>query len=309
MKPLLSVVIPVYNGERYLAYALESIRMQFRDGMEVVVADDGSTDGSLEIVRRFAAEIPIRILQAAHSGNWTHASNLGLKAASGEWACFLHQDDMWLPGRVERVWETVHAQASSFILHNSVFIGPDGRVLGRWTCPLEDGMVGRDSFIEHLLVQNFIAMPAPVFQREAALSSGGLDESLWYTADWDLWLRLGAGGPVRMIAEELTAFRVHPESQTMARRPAEGEWRRQLTTVLARHLERWACKETIKKPIRRTAKVSIEVNCALASASRGQFAEAARALLDLLALGPGGWHRFVRDSRIVQRVIPRLKVR
>ena len=91
-------------------------------------------------------------------------------------------------------------------------------------------------FIEHLLVQNFIAIPSPVFRREAALQFGGMDESLWYSADWDLWLRLGTLGPVSFIPKTFTAFRIHPDSQTLARKLNPNEWHDQLTTVLDRHL-------------------------------------------------------------------------
>ena len=87
------------------------------------------------------------------------------------------------------------------------------------------------------LIQNFIAIPSPVFRRSAVIDSGGLDESLWFSADWDLWLRLGAMGPVRFLAETLSAFRIHPASQTAARKLLPNEWEQQLTKVFAEHLQ------------------------------------------------------------------------
>jgi len=309
MTPFLSVVMPVHNGENFIAAALESVREQSTEGIELVVVDDGSTDRTVEIVRDFAKSLAIRVVTPGRIGNWVGATNLGLREATGEWACFLHQDDLWLPGRMARLRREMEKTEGTLVLHNAVFVGPDGRRLGPWTCPLNGGVVPSDQFIERLLVQNFIAIPSPVFRRRAVIESGGLDEALWFTADWDLWLRLGAMGPVRFIAETLTAFRVHPASMTAARKLLPREWEQQLTTVLARHLPKWPGTGRRRKSAERAARASIAVNCLLAAASRNEPVRPARALLQLLALGPLGWHRYLRDSRIVQRVRSRLKAR
>jgi GT2 family glycosyltransferase len=309
MNPFLSVVMPVQNGQRFIAAALESVRGQYREGMELVFVDNGSTDHTLDIVRDFARTLPIRVITPNRIGNWVAATNFGLREAKGEWACFLHNDDLWLPGRLARLWGEMESAEGVLVLHNSMFVGPDGRGLGPWTCPLPEGEVPADRFLERLLVQNFIAIPAPVFRRSAALRSGGLDEAIWLPADWDLWLRLGALGPVRFIAETLSAFRVHPASQTAARQMQRNEWEQQLTAVLARHLRNWPVTGKRRASVERVARASITVNSALSAASRGEPVKRSAVLLELLALGPAGWHRYLRDSRIVQRVRSRLKVR
>lgn len=306
MHPLLSVVMPVYNGERFIAAALESVRGQ-HDGIELVIVDDGSSDRTLDIVRDFAKVLPIRLLTPRRIGNWVAVSNIGLREATGDWACFLHQDDLWLPGRIERLRGEMESAEDALVLHNAIFVGPDGRELGPWTCPLPEGDVPQERFIERLLIQNFIAIPSPVFRRNAAIGSGGLDEGLWFSADWDLWLRLGALGPVRFIAETLSAFRVHPASQTAARKALPEEWETQLTTVLARHLQNLAVTGNLRAKVERAGMASIAVNSALLAASRGEPVSPSQVFLKLLALGPSGWHRYVRDSRIVQRVRSRLK--
>jgi len=306
MHPFLSVVMPVYNGERFIAAALESVRGQ-HEGIELVIVDDGSSDRTLDIVRDFAKVLPIRLLTPRRIGNWVAVSNIGLREATGDWACFLHQDDLWLPGRIERLRGEMESAEDALVLHNAIFVGPDGRELGPWTCPLPEGDVPQERFIERLLIQNFIAIPSPVFRRNAAIGSGGLDEGLWFSADWDLWLRLGALGPVRFIAETLSAFRVHPASQTAARKALPEEWETQLTTVLARHLQNLPVTGNLRAKVERAGMASIAVNSALSAASRGEPVSPSQVFLKLLALGPSGWHRYVRDSRIVQRVRSRLK--
>jgi len=308
MNPFLSVVMPTYNGQRFIAEALESVRGQHDEGIELVIVDDGSSDRTLDIVRDFAKVLPIRLLTLGRIGNWVAVSNLGLREARGDWACFLHQDDLWLPGRIAKLQGQMESAEGALVLHNAMFVGPNGQELGPWTCPLPEGIVPPDRFIERLLVQNFIAIPSPVFWRSAAIGSGGLDEALWFSADWDLWLRLGAMGPVRFIAETLSAFRVHPASQTVARKLLPNEWEQQLTTVLARHLQTWPGTGKLRASVEQVAMASIAVNSALSAASRGERVKHSAVLLKLLALGPSGWHRYLRDSRIVRRVRSRLKV-
>jgi GT2 family glycosyltransferase len=300
--------MPTYNGERFIAAALESVRGQHDDAIELVVVDDGSTDRTLDIVRSFAGVLPLRLITPGRLGNWVTVSNLGLREATGDWACFLHQDDLWLPGRLAKLRTAMQSTEGALILHNAMYVGPDGRGLGPWTCPFSEGTVPSDLFIERLLIQNFIAIPSPFFRRSAVIDSGGLDESLWFSADWDLWLRLGALGPVRFIAETLSAFRIHPASQTAARKLLPNEWEQQLTTVFAEHLQSWPITGKLRASVERVGMISIAVNSTLAAASRGESIRYSTVLLQLLALGPLGWQRYLRDSRIVQRVQSRLKV-
>lgn len=309
MRLSISVIIPTFNGEEFIAEALQSVRDQYCDEIEIVVVDDGSTDRTLEIIKNFKRTLPIRLITPGRIGNWVAATNVGLREARGEWACFLHQDDIWLPGRAAKLLKLVAGAEGAMVLHNSVFIGPNGERLGPWNCPLKEGVVSAGRFVEQLLVQDFIAIPSPVFRRSAVLNSGGMDESLWLTADWDLWLRLGALGPVQFLAETLTAFRIHPASQTIARKLQPGEWDHQLGTVFDRHFVRWPAPEGTKRKVKRAALASNAVNATLAAAARGEATHPVKVAFQLLALGPSGWHRYLRDSRILERVGSRLKVR
>lgn len=309
MNTCLSVVMPLYNGERFIAATLESARGQCVEGIEFVAVDDGSTDRTREIVSEFARTLPIRLIAGDRIGNWVGASNVGLREARGEWACFLQQDDLWLPGRIARLWREMQASDCALIIHDAVFIGPDGRNLGPWTCPLPEGVVPREQFLERLLVQNFIAIPSPIFRRKLAVESGGMDESLWVCADWDLWLRLGELGPVRFIAESLSAFRVHSSSQAAARKLVGNEWEQQLLTVVGRHLSKWGQAGPRRQMVERAAGASAAVNSTLAAWSRGEAFRLLPTLVRLITLGPLGLRQYLRDSRIAQRVGSRVRLK
>src|SRR2546427_4231674 len=96
-KPVVSVVIPVYNGERYLADAIQSVLDQTYQNLEVIVVDDGSTDGSAAVAKRFGDAI--RYVRQANGGV-CQARNTGISVARGTYLAFLDQDDLWLPDKL-----------------------------------------------------------------------------------------------------------------------------------------------------------------------------------------------------------------
>lgn len=305
--PWLTVVVPTFDGERYVADALRSVAAQDPDGVEVVVVDDGSTDGTLDAVAPFADRLDLRVDAGVRRGAWTAASNRGLELARAEHATFLHQDDVWLPGRVDAVRRLLdrHPDAA-LVVHAARFVSPAGADLGPWSLPLP-GATGRAepaTVLERLVVQNWLCVDAPVFRRADALRGGGLDTDLWYTADWDLWLRLAASGPTAYDAAALVGFRVHPASQTATRSDDPSAFRRQLEVVLQRHLPAGT-----PAAARRAALASVELNVALASLSHGNRPAGAPLLRAAARLGPGGLARLARHSRLHERVAARLRER
>jgi glycosyltransferase involved in cell wall biosynthesis len=97
--PLISCIVPVFNGERYLGEALESILKQSYQSLEIIVVDDGSTDGTAAVMGHYAGQV--RLLRQANAGT-AAARNLGLNAANGEFIAFLDADDLWHPEKLER---------------------------------------------------------------------------------------------------------------------------------------------------------------------------------------------------------------
>jgi glycosyltransferase involved in cell wall biosynthesis len=97
--PLISCIVPVFNGERYLGEALESILKQSYRSLQIIVVDDGSTDGTAAVMGHYAGQV--RLLRQANAGT-AAARNLGLNAANGEFIAFLDADDLWHPEKLER---------------------------------------------------------------------------------------------------------------------------------------------------------------------------------------------------------------
>lgn len=305
----LSVVIPSYQGERWIDMALGSIALQRDEGIEVLVVDSGPSGAAQARAAGFADRIRIRIFDRPDLRSWQAKSNFGVQMAAAAHACWLGVDDIWLPGRAAAIRAWIREDPLTALqLGPCAIVDERGRRLGLAHCPLPADRELSPSFVtERLLVQNFIAAPAPVFRRDAWTACGGLDETLWYTADWDLWLKLAALGPVRYRDLVTVGFRIHRGSLTATGSLDAVDFRGQMDTVLARHLGRVA--QASRRRIERVARVSIAVNIGLAAAARGRYRGLLAAAVDACCLGPAGIWRYWRDSRLAERLLPRLKAR
>jgi hypothetical protein len=197
---------------------------------------------------------------------------------------------------------------AAFWVHGAWLIDRDDRRVGAFSPPFggAERLVPGDEALGRLLVQNTIAIPAPMFRRQAVLDLGGLDEDLWYTADWDLWLKLARTGDVAWSPARLAAFRIHAQSLSITGSQDHAGFLRQLAIPLDRHLGGLPAGRGAA--IRRRAEFSNALNVYLARRYHGAKGGGLKLAGDFLRLGPAGWAGFLRDSRIVQRVVPRLKL-
>lgn len=301
--PWLSVVMPVHAGERWLTATLESLAREADDGVEVVLIDSSPDDRSLAIAERFADRLSLVVEQRRDLVGWPEKTNHAVARASGGHIAMLHQDDLWLPGRgaALKAWIATNPDA---VLHlgPTRIVDATGRKRGTWRCPLPVGAVPDAMLAARLPVQNFISVPAPVFRRDAFLAVGGLDADLWYTADWDLWIKLARHGAVHHHRDVTTGFRIHGTSLTMTGSRSLDSFEAQMRTVLDRHAD-WRAPATTSV----AASISLAMNVALAGAASGNKGRMRAALWRLVAAGPATLIRYVHYSRIVDRVLPRLR--
>jgi glycosyltransferase involved in cell wall biosynthesis len=306
--PWLTVIIPSYRGEQWINASLSSLADENPDNVEVLVIDSSPTSATRDIALSFAERLRIRVFERCDLTSWHTKTNFGVETATSSHLCWLGVDDLWLPGRVAAVRAWIAANPGAALhLAPSAIIDKSGRLLGLWRCPLTaDSELPAKTVIERLLVQNFIGAPAPVFRKDAWLQCGGLDENLWYTADWDMWLKLAACGPVSYHDEVTVGFRIHGASLTVTGSRNASDFTRQMQIVLERHLGDVGVHS---KVIERVARASIVVNTALASASGGSLSGLLIAVFQVLRLGPDGIRRYLRDSRIIDRLVPRIRAK
>ncbi len=213
-----SVVIPVHNGERYLTQAIESVLAQtFRD-FELLIVDDGSTDGSSAIMDRCARrDARIRILSQVNRGV-SAAGNLGFEKARGEWVARLDADDLFLPDKLQRQIAFIRRHPDVRIVGTlGYFINHAGSIIGLVN---SDGPFTRAEF-ERTAGRGepvFFVHSSTLMHRQTVLAVGGYREQFVQAEDVDLWLRMVEKGHLLLkMPEPLLLYRLHGESLTMKR--------------------------------------------------------------------------------------------
>lgn len=182
---LVSVVIPVFNGAPFVAKAVASVRAQGHDAVEILVVDDGSTDGTQEVLKRLELSDGIRWFQRSHGGP-ARSRNFGIEAARGQYIALLDCDDEWLPGKLVAQLKIMRVRPDVGLVHTDFDVRfEDGT--------LEERVVARSS--REPMVQAFagghVALPSTLLIRKSVLDQvGGLDPELYGSEDSDLTIRL-----------------------------------------------------------------------------------------------------------------------
>lgn len=209
VQDLVSVVIPVYNAERYIEDTLASVWAQTYPHIEVVVVDDGSKDRSLAILEKYADRI---VLVRQKNGGAAAARNAGVQAACGKWIAFLDSDDIWHPEKVARQLASCGNRKWSYT--DTLFMG--GINDGKRDSDLNTKHAGM--VLKELITNNFIGTSGVMIQRKCFLDAGGFDGSLRSIEDWDLWIRLASKYEIAYVDEPLVQYRIHPASQSRSSR-------------------------------------------------------------------------------------------
>ena len=221
--PLVSVCMPVYNAERYVAEAVESILGQTFGDFEFLIIDDGSTDGSRRILESFAARDPrIRLVSRPNTG-YVVALNEMLGMARGELIARMDADDVAMPGRFERQAAYLREHPEVVAVGTSlVIIDPHGAPLA------EKHLPEAHETIEKILFETDLAIchPSAMIRRDALLQLGGYKPEYCPAEDIDLWLRLAEVGRLANVPEVLIRYRQHMQSMGNSQRARQekGAW-------------------------------------------------------------------------------------
>lgn len=204
--PLVSVVTSVFNGERWLAESLRSVLRQEDVDLELVVVNDGSTDGSARVLAEFvAADRRVRVLEQENQG-LTRALDRGCSEARGVYIARHDSDDISLPGRFARQAELLGREPSVALVGSWVkVLGPVGEVLYEMRRPEE--MVFPTPWVDHPSTGP-MGHGSAMFRRRDYEAAGGYRDSFYWVQDVDLWLRLTERGAVACVPQFLYAFRL-----------------------------------------------------------------------------------------------------
>ena len=201
-KPFFSVITITFNSERYLAQTIESIINQDYLNKEHIIIDGGSTDRTLDILKKY--DKSIRWISEPDKGI-SDAMNKGIKMSKGEIISHLHSDDLYYPHTLSEVAEIFRDNPETMWLYgNHDFIDKDGNIIKKIR-------LGKYNY-EQLKRLNYITHSSVFVKRDVFDELGYFDTSLNYAMDYDMWVRIGRHYDPCQTTETLSSFRFHDES-------------------------------------------------------------------------------------------------
>jgi len=214
----ISVVIPCYNSASFLEQALRSVRDQTRPVDEIIVVDDASTDDSAKLAR----EAKVTCISLDTNLGPGAARNRGIAASTGDLIAFLDADDYWMPTHIEEVVGLLDRYPESVVAFSRIQRFGDEDVIAPPYVP-----AGPPSYMFwQLIEENIVAQSSAVVRRETLLRSGCYDESLRYSEDYDLWLRLSRRHRFVCTSDVTAGYRVHPnQASRNVTQMVLGRWR------------------------------------------------------------------------------------
>ena len=184
---VISVITPTYNRARFLPAAVASVLSQTFGDFELIIVDDGSEDNTPDVLKPFFADRRVRYVYQENQGQ-SHARNLALKQATGDFIAFLDSDDVWAPDKLEKQLAVFRANSEVDIVHgDEAIINEQGSVVSLQNMRRYSGRITR-----YLLADNSVSITTALVRRRCFDEMGGFDTSVGVADDYELWLRFSA---------------------------------------------------------------------------------------------------------------------
>lgn len=206
--PLVSIVTPSYNQARYLEKTIQSVLGQDYARIEYFIMDGGSSDGSVDIIRKYADRLAGWVSEK--DAGQADALRKGFKHASGEIWAWLNSDDLYYPGAVADAVAYLKANPEiGMVYGDAELIGQDGNLLGRFAAR-------QTSY--HKMLDGFVHIPqqSTFIRAEVWKRAGGIDPDFYFAMDYDLWVRVSKEAPIRYEPRLWAAFRLHEAGKSVA---------------------------------------------------------------------------------------------
>ena len=202
-KPLVSIVIASYNMAQYLPLAVKSVLDQTYRNIEVLIVDDGSSDGTCNVVLPYLNDPLVRYLFQENKGQ-AAAKNYGMRESRGEYIAFLDADDLWAPDKLEaQIPLFLTSKAVGVVYSRVLYIDEAGKEL-----QVADNELFRGRVSGPLLIRNFIGFGTSVVKKECFDCLGGFNEDLRMGIDYELWLKLSTQYEFDYIDRPLLYYRL-----------------------------------------------------------------------------------------------------
>ncbi|EKE14044.1 MAG: glycosyl transferase family protein [uncultured bacterium] len=209
-KPLVSVVLASYNHARFIKQAVESVLNQTMSDFELLVFDDGSNDGTPEVVEKIHDK-RLRLIKLNLNRRF-HPRNTGIKMAKGKYIAFQNSDDVWLQNKLKQQVEFMEKNKQTSVCFTRLeMIDEKGKVIkNSWAHKnLAGENKNNDAWLRLLFTSGFnFGVASALARTDKVIKLGGFNESMVQMADYDLWVRLAGLGQIHIINEPLTKMRI-----------------------------------------------------------------------------------------------------
>jgi glycosyltransferase involved in cell wall biosynthesis len=269
-----SIIVIVYNGEQYIERAVQSALGQTVADIEVIVVDDGSSDGSADRVGRIK-DSRLRLVRQSNQGP-SAARNTGIREAKSDWIAFLDCDDWWTPDKLEHQLATAARGTNVALVYSgATTLLEDGSVLSEAIPRL------RGAVLKELLLGNHItgSSSSVLIRRDVLSELGGFRTDIHYGEDWDLWLRIAARHRIEMVPGSHVYLLSRRESQGMQ----VTRMRDSCLRLLGEAFDTYASHLT---DLRRHATIAVHYRAAIDYELVGQLPAARAELRKVLSLAP-----------------------
>lgn len=233
--PRISIVTPSYNQGKFLEGTIRSVLLQGYPNLEYIIMDGGSTDGSVEIIKKYEPWLTYWVSE--RDRGQSHAINQGFAHSKGEILAWLNSDDYYTPEAFRTFANTVVAYPEVMWFAGECGFLKNGEIKQGW------GL--NDTGIEQWYLANNVMQPSTFWRRDIWEQFGPLDEDLFYTMDYDLWLKFAQVQDFPLWVEKrLAVYRQHDERKSSNR---DRVYLQELERIRKRHKGLWAGKDVITK--------------------------------------------------------------
>ena len=206
--PLVSIVTPSFNQAEFLEAAIQSVLSQDYPRIQYIVVDGGSTDGSVEILRRYEERLDGWVSE--DDAGQTDAINKGFTQSTGEILAYLNSDDVYRPGAVEQAVQFLKQNPRIGMVYGDAdYIDADGKIIGKFPAAQTDYRRLRQGYVH-------IPQQSAFFRADLWLQVGPLDPSFQFAMDYDLWVRIASIATIAYIPRTWAEFRLHGDAKTLA---------------------------------------------------------------------------------------------
>lgn len=207
----ISIITPSYNQAAFIERTIKSVLCQNYSNLEYIIIDGGSTDGTIEIIKKYSDKI---IWKSEKDNGQSDAINKGLKMATGDIVAFLNSDDTYEPSTFDKVSEFFKKNPNKkWVYGKCKIINENDKEIRKLITNYKNLLLKKYSYAK-LLSENFISQPATFWKRELLDEIGYLDESEHFCMDYEYWLRIGQKYSAGVINEYLANFRYHLASKS-----------------------------------------------------------------------------------------------